>query len=94
MRPTVRRRIDPFLLAGASAVIGVGAVIAAFAGDTERIGAYWTHAHIDPGGAEGAGREGGRHRFAELGPHGEEVARFDGVVSNDDVARCDRLARA
>ena len=47
MRPTLRRRLDPFLLAIGAVAVGAGAVIAAFAGDTERIGAYWTHAHID-----------------------------------------------
>lgn len=53
MRPEQRRRIDRFLLVIGALTVGAVALAGAFAGDTERIGAYWTHAHVDEaGGAE------------------------------------------
>lgn len=53
MRPQRRRRLDRFLLALAAAAVGVVAIVGAVVGDTERIGAYWLHAHIDAtGGVE------------------------------------------
>ncbi len=51
LRPEQRRRLDRFLLPAGAAVIGVAALIGAFAGDTERIGAFWAHADIDATGA-------------------------------------------
>lgn len=51
MRPSVRRRLDWFLVPLGALVVGAIATIGALAGDTERIGAYWTHAHINADGS-------------------------------------------
>ena len=50
MRPEQRRRLDRFLLVLGALCLGGIALGAAFVGDTERIGAYWTHADIDGSG--------------------------------------------
>ncbi|MEQ8840358.1 MAG: DUF2207 domain-containing protein [Acidimicrobiales bacterium] len=50
MKPAQRRRLDRFWILLFGATLGLVAVGAAFAGDTERIGAYWAHAHIDADG--------------------------------------------
>ena len=50
MQPEQRRRLDRVWLVLGAAVLGAVAVAAAFIGDTERIGAYWAHAHIDTAG--------------------------------------------
>jgi Predicted membrane protein (DUF2207) C-terminal domain/Predicted membrane protein (DUF2207) N-terminal domain len=50
LRPEQRRRLDRVLLPFGAAVVGLAALIGAFAGDTERIGAYWAHADIDATG--------------------------------------------
>ena len=50
MRPEQRRRLDRFWLVLGAIALGGVAIAAAFAGDTERIGAYWAHAEIDASG--------------------------------------------
>jgi len=50
MRPEQRRRADRIGIVLSAVVVGVIALIAAFAGDTERIGAYWAHADFDSAG--------------------------------------------
>lgn len=50
MRPSVRRRLDWVLVPLGALVVGAIATAGALAGDTERIGAYWTHAHINDSG--------------------------------------------
>jgi len=50
MRPEQRRRLDRFWLVIGAAIMGGLAIAAAFVGDTERIGAYWAHAHVDTTG--------------------------------------------
>ncbi|MEZ5165071.1 MAG: DUF2207 domain-containing protein [Acidimicrobiales bacterium] len=52
MRAQGRRRLDRFLLVLAAIVVGGAAIAGAFLGDTERIGAYWTHAHFTGDHAE------------------------------------------
>jgi hypothetical protein len=50
MQPAQHRLLDWIWIVLGSGVVGVAALVGAFAGDTERIGAYWTHAHIDTSG--------------------------------------------
>jgi predicted membrane protein DUF2207 len=51
MLPEHRRRLDRLLMVLAAGLVGVAALIGAFAGDTERVGAYWANARIDSTGA-------------------------------------------
>jgi len=51
MRPEQRRRVDRLAIVLLALVIGVAALIAALAGDTERIGAYWAHAEFEADGS-------------------------------------------
>lgn len=50
MKFSKRRRLDRVLVAGAAVLTGGAASIGALAGDTERIGNYWTHAALDSTG--------------------------------------------
>jgi hypothetical protein len=52
MHPERRRRqVDRVSIVIGAAIVGFVAMIGAFIGDTERISAYWTHAHVTADGS-------------------------------------------
>ncbi len=83
MRTRTRRRRDAALLVGAAAVVAAAAVGGAFLGDTERIGAYWLHAHI---GADDTVtvREVIDYDFGYQRRHGI-LRRIPGLSAGDDI---------